>query len=265
MMNIFLRELKANLKSLLIWSAIIFLLIMIALAKFSAFAGDPSMLAMLDSIPEPMLEALNMRAFNLTTLSGFYGVMFIYFGLMGAIAAAMWGSDIISKEERDKTVEFSLVLPVSRSRVITAKALAALVNCIAFVLITWVVSLVAVRSYNPDQAFHDFLALEMQAMLAIELIFLAIGLLLGCAMKQYKLSGSTAVAIILATYFMSIISVMQENLDFLKYFTPFKYFDAGELFRSGKMGGTYLLISAVIIVVCVAAAYWIYNKRDLYI
>jgi ABC-2 type transport system permease protein len=264
-MNIFLRELRANLKSLLIWSAIVLLLIMIAVAKFSAFAGDPKMLAMLDSIPEPMLDALNMRAFNLTTLSGFYGVMFIYFGLMGAIAAAMWGSDIISKEERDKTVEFSLVLPVSRSRVVTAKALAALVNCIAFVLITWAVSLVAVRSYNPDQAFFDFLALEMQAMLAIELVFLAIGLLLGCAMKQYKLSGSTAVAIILVTYFMSIITAMQEDLEFLKYFTPFKYFDAGELFRSGAMNSTYLLLSAAIIVVCVAAAYWIYNKRDLYI
>jgi ABC-2 type transport system permease protein len=265
MMNIFIRELKANLKSLVIWSVIITLLIMMAVAKFSAFAGDPEMLKMLDSLPPAMLDALSMRAFNLTTLSGFYGIMFIYFGLMGAIAAAMWGSDIISKEERDKTVEFSLVLPVSRSRVITAKALAALVNCIAFVLITWVVSLVAVRSYNPDHAFHDYLALEMRAMFSIELIFLAIGLLLGCAMKQYKRSGSTAVAIILATYFMSIISGMQEKLDFLKYFTPFKYFDAGELFRSGKMNGTYLLLTAAIIVVCVAAAYWFYNKRDLYI
>jgi ABC-2 type transport system permease protein len=216
-------------------------------------------------MPPALLDALSMRAFNLTTLSGFYGIMFIYFGLMGAIAAAMWGSDIISKEERDKTVEFSLVLPVSRSRVITAKALAALVNCIAFVLITWVVSLVAMQSYNPDQAFLDFLALEMQAMLAIELIFLAIGLLLGCAMKRYKLSGSTAIAIILATYFMSIISVMHKDLEFLKYFTPFKYFDAGELFRTGKMDITYLLLSAAIIVVSVAVAYWIYNKRDLYI
>jgi ABC-2 type transport system permease protein len=143
--------------------------------------------------------------------------------------------------------------------------LAALVNCIAFVLITWVVSLVAMQSYNPDQAFLDFLALEMQAMLAIELIFLAIGLLLGCAMKRYKLSGSTAIAIILATYFMSIISVMHKDLEFLKYFTPFKYFDAGELFRTGKMDITYLLLSAAIIVVSVAVAYWIYNKRDLYI
>lgn len=264
-MNIFLRELRANLKSLITWSVIVTLLIMIAVGKFSAFAGDPSMLAMLDSMPEPMLDALNMRAFNLTTLSGFYGVMFIYFSLMSAIAAAMWGSDIISKEERDKTVEFSLVLPVSRSRVITAKALAALVNCLAFVLITWGISLVAVQSYNPDQAFYEFLALEMQAMLAIGLIFLAVGLLLGCAMKQYKLSSSTAVGIILTTYFMSILSSMQADLDFLKYFTPFKYFDAGELFRTGQLDGGYLLLGAMIMAVCVGVAYWVYNRRDLYI
>jgi ABC-2 type transport system permease protein len=177
----------------------------------------------------------------------------------------MWGSGIISKEERDKTVEFSLVLPVSRSRIVTAKALAALVNCIAFVLITWAISLVAVQSYKPDSAFYSFLALEMQAMFVIELIFLALGLLLGCAMKQYKLSGSTAVAIILATYFMSILSSLDKKMDFLKYFTPFKYFDAAVFMRSGVLSGGYVLLSAALIAVCVAASYWTYNRRDLYI
>jgi ABC-2 type transport system permease protein len=248
MMNIFVRELRANLKSLLIWSAIVSFLIFMAVTKYSAFAGDPELLKMMDSMPKALMDAFSMNAFNMTTLSGFYGIMFIYFGLMGAIAAAMWGSDIISKEERDKTVEFSLVLPVSRSKVVTAKALAALVNCIAFALITWGVSLALTRSYSPDQAFYDFLALEMQAMLAIELIFLAVGLLLGCAMKQYKRAGSTAVAIILATYFMSIFSVMNEKLDFLKYFTPFKYFDASKLLRSGELDGMYLLLSLVVFI-----------------
>ena len=50
-MNIFLRELRANLKSLLIWSAIMVLLIIMAMAKFTAFAGDPKTIAMLDSMP----------------------------------------------------------------------------------------------------------------------------------------------------------------------------------------------------------------------
>ncbi|OGN90462.1 MAG: hypothetical protein A2Y88_02945 [Chloroflexi bacterium RBG_13_48_10] len=264
-MNIFLRELKANLKSLVIWSVIMIVLIIMAVSKFTAFAGDPATVKMLDSMPPALLDAFSMRSFNLTTLSGFYGIMFIYFGLMGAISAAMWGSDIISKEERDKTVEFSLVLPVSRSRVVTAKALAALINCIAFVLITWAVSRVAVQSFNPDQAFYDYLSLQMRALFVIELIFLAIGLMLGCVLKRYRLAGSIAVGIILATYFMSIVSGMEEKLDFLKWFTPFKYFDASELFRNGRMDSTYLLISAAIILVCVTAAYLVYNRRDLYI
>lgn len=264
-MNIFLRELKANLKSLIIWSVIIALFILVGVSKFSAYADNPEMLKILDSFPPAMLEAFSLRSFNLTTVSGFYGIMFVYFGLMGAIAAAMWGSDIISKEERDKTVEFSLVLPVSRSRVITAKALAALVNCIALVLITWGVSLVAVRSYNPDQAFYDFAALEMQALFMIELLFLAIGLMLGSVMKRYRLAGSIAVGIILATYFMSVISAMHEKLDFLKWFTPFKYFDSSALFRSGRMDTTYLILSVAIIIVCMALAYLVYNRRDLYI
>jgi len=58
---------------------------------------------------------------------------------------------------------------------------------------------------------------------------------------------------------------MQENLDFLKYVTPFRYFEAAELFRTGRMEGTYLLLSAAIVAVCVAGAYLTYNRRDLYI
>ncbi len=130
--------------------------------------------------------------------------MFTYFALLLGIAAAMWGSDVISKEERDKTVEFALTLPVTRSRVVTAKALAALVNCITLLLVTWGVSLVSAQSYAPDDKFYRFLALLMLALFILELIFLAIGLFLGCAMKRYKQVTSVAVAVLLApTFYLS--------------------------------------------------------------
>jgi ABC-2 type transport system permease protein len=264
-MRIFFREFKANLKSLLIWCGIMTLFIFLVVAKYSAFAKDPALFTIINSMPKALIDVLSMRSFNLTTLNGFYGLMFIYFALMGGIAAAMWASESVSKEEREKTVEFSLVLPVSRSKVITAKLMTSIVNCFVFVLVTWGVSLVAVRQFSPDSTFYSFLRVEMEAMFVIELVFLAVGFLLGCAMKRYKRSGSTAVAVILVTYILSIISTMQPKLDFLKYFTPFRYFDAGELYRYGTMNGSYLLLSCVIIVACVGIAYWVYNKRDLYI
>ncbi len=264
-MKMYFRELKANLKSLLIWVGIMALLIVIAVTKYSAYAENPEMLAILDQMPQAMLEAFSMNAFNLTTLTGFFGVMFIYFGLMSAIASAMWGSDMISKEERNKTVEFSLVLPVTRSQVITAKALAALTSLILFVLSTWVFSLLAAQSYSPDQAFYDFLALEMQGMFLIGLVFLAMGVMLGAVMQRYKLSGSVAIGVIMTTYVLSVASGLDDRLDFLKYFTPFKYFDAARLLHEGQFDGLYLGISAVLIIVMLAAAYLRYNRRDLYI
>jgi ABC-2 type transport system permease protein len=105
----------------------------------------------------------------------------------------------------------------------------------------------------------------MVAMFVIELIFLAIGLLLGCAMKKYRRSGSAAVAIILVAYFLSVISSMQANLDFLKYITPLKYFDPARMLKDGRLDAGFLLLSAVIIVACTGTAYWVYGKRDLYI
>ena len=54
-------------------------------------------------------------------------------------------------------------------------------------------------------------------------------------MKQYKRSASIAIAIILVTYFLSILSGLQKNLEFLKYFSPFKYFDAAKLLNSASV------------------------------
>ena len=264
-MNIFLRELKANLKSLLIWSGFIVFFIYMGMAKFSAFAGDEEMMKMLEGFPQELLDVFQMNAFNLTTVSGFFGVMFTYFALITAIFAVMLGSDIISKEERDKTVEFSLTLPITRSKLITGKILAALVNCIVFVLVIWGGTILLSQSYGPDASFYEFLRLCIIALFFIEMIFLAIGVLLGCAMKQYKRANSVAVSLLLGTYFLSIISGLNENLEFLKYFSPFKYFNPVKLLNESKFEPVYLWISLGIVIVSVIGAYLTYSKRDLYI
>jgi len=264
-MNIFVRELKANLRSLIVWSVVVVLFVMVGTAKFSAYYNNPEMLAILDDMPPAMLAAFNMKAFNLTTVTGFFGLMFTYFALMLGIAAAMWGSDIISKEERDRTVEFALTLPVTRNRVVTAKALAALVLCIVLLLVTWAASIVAAQQYQPDSKFYGFLRLCMVALFILQVIFLAVGILLGCAMRRYKRSTSAAVGVLLVTYFLSVISGLNANLDFLKYLSPFKYFDPGVLLREARIDLGFLLLSAAIIAVSVLGAHVAYQRRDLYI
>lgn len=265
-MNIFLRELRANFKSLLIWSGIVIVFNLVGFAKFSAYYGNPEMLAILDSMPPAMLAAFGVGgAFNLTTVVGFYGIMITYFGLILGIAAAMWGSDIISKEEREKTVEFSMTLPVTRTRLITAKAAAALVNCIILLLISWGITLVSAQQYKPDSDFYNYVTISIPAYFLMQMIFLALGIFLGCALKKHKQAGSTAVWILLGTYFLSILIGLNKDLDFLKYLTPFKYFDPAQLLHASRLEMPFVLLSVVIIAACMAAAYASYAKRDLYI
>jgi ABC-2 type transport system permease protein len=263
--NIFFREFRANFKSLLIWSGIVIVFNLVGFTKFSAYYNNPGMLAILDSLPPAMLSAFSMSAFNLTTVSGFFGVMVIYFGLILSIAAAMWGSGVISKEERDKTVEFSLTLPVTRARLITAKLAAMVVDCIILLLVTWSITLVSAQQYHPDNEFYRFVAIGMLAFLILQMIFLALGIFLGCAVKKHKQAGSTAVWILLGTYFLSILIGLNKDLDFLKYLTPFKYFDPAQLLRESRLEMPFVLLSVAIIAACLAAAYASYAKRDLYI
>jgi len=264
-MNIFIRELKANLRSLIIWGVIVLLFVSMGIAKFSAYEGNPEILAILDQLPPALLSAFNFSAFNLTTITGFFGVMFNYFALLLSISAAMWGSDIISKEERDKTVEFSLTLPIPRSRLVTAKTLAAIVNCIGLLLITWGVSLFNAAKYQPDGEFYDFLTLSMLALFIMQMIFLAVGIFLGSAMKHYKRASSVAVSLLLGTFFLSIVSGLSEDLEFLQYFTPFKYFNPATLLHESKIDINFVWLSVAIIAVCMVGAYVTYSKRDLYI
>ena len=105
----------------------------------------------------------------------------------------------------------------------------------------------------------------MLALFIVQIIFLAVGIFLGCAMKQHKRASSTAVFLLLGTYFISIISGMSENLEFLKYFSPFNYFDPAMLLHESRIDMTFVWLSVGIIAVSLIGAYVTYSKRDLYI
>jgi len=71
------------------------------------------------------------------------------------------------------------------------------------------------------------------------------------------------VSLLLGTYFLSVVSGLSRDLEFLKYFSPFKYFDIASLLHDSRIDITFVGISAGIIAVCLVGAYVSYSKRDL--
>ena len=264
-MHIIKRELRANAKSLLIWSVVMIIFIFLMVSEFSAYYNNPEMGAILDSMPEQMMRAFSMEGSNLTTTTGFVSIASVYFYLVLGVFAVLIGSNIISKEERDKTAEFFLTLPVSREQVIFSKWMAAIINCIAITAVTGLSLIISMISYDLDSAFFKFIGLLMIAVFMTQMIFLSLGMLLSSVLKRYKASGKISAAILMLLYMVSVISSISNKLENLKYLTPFKYFESAKLLANGEFELKYLLITLGIIVVSMAGTFIIYPKRDLHL
>lgn len=263
-MNIFFRELKAHWKGLLGWSIAMILLVASGMAKFSALGtGGQNANLVFGAFPKPVLAILGVQGLNLSTVIGYFGVMYLYIQLTATIHAAMLGAEIISKEERDKTSEFLFPKPVTRQRILTEKILAGLVNIIVLNIVTVVSSIIMVAVFANNFLNNDMIIIMMTGLFIMQLLFFALGVALACFFKNPKLPSVIATTILLSTYIIWVVIDLNSKLDFLKYFTPFKYFDASVLIRDGHLDVIYVILSLVITYILMASALVAFKKRDL--
>lgn len=263
-MNLFKYELRVHLRSIMLWSIGIFVMVAGGMGKYAGFsASGQSASELFNKLPEPVLAIFGISALDINKASGFYGVLFLYLVLMAAIHAAMLGSEILTKEERDHTAEFLMVKPITRHAVITAKLSAGVVNLIMFNLMTLIISISILSLVSKGEVLDKEVFLLMFGMFVLQLIFFSIGLCFSALSKFSKNSGLLTSVILFSTYILSFIIDIYEKADFLKFLTPFKYFDAKTLITNGKIEPVYLLLSALIISASIFITYSQYAKRDL--
>lgn len=262
-MNVFIREMKAHRKALIIWCIAMIFMIISGMAKYTSVYSGQSINELMGKMPKSLKAIMGNGALDLSKVSGYYGMLFLYLILMTTIHATMLGANIISKEERDRTFEFLMVKPISRNKIITAKLLAALANIIILNITTLVFSIVMVVPYSKGENVTFDILILMAGMFILQLMFLFIGTALAAASKSPKTSTSLATAILLVTFLLSIIIDLTSSLDNLKYLTPFKYFEAQNLINIQGFNPVFLILSACIIGLLLLATYIFYKKRDL--
>jgi ABC-2 type transport system permease protein len=262
LMNIFLRELKANLRALIIWSVCMFLTVLSGMGKYTAYSSGGNS-EVFDKMPHTMKALLGFGSFDVTTISGFFALLFVYMALIAAIHAVLLGSGIIAKEERDKTTEFLIVKPVRRTTIITSKLLAALFNVIIINLVTLASSIAMIGVYNKGKDISGVIVTFFLSMFIIQLIFLTLGAMLSALMKNPKASGALAVGILMISYIISKVTDLTDKVNALNIFSPFKYFSYESMLRGDGLSLAISLLSLVLAAAFLALTYTFYLKRDL--
>lgn len=177
-----------------------------------------------------------------------------------AIAAILYGANTIGKEEESGTLELLLASPISRSKLIIQKSLGLAVQAAIIAGSTWVGVFMGTLIFDFDVSLINVFWASFAAWL--------LGMLYGyfsLAVQSVKGSRSFGLAagagLLAATYFAQVLSELIDQLDFLKYLSPFHYFDVQAVLLNGPNVG-YFAVLAACSIAFYTVAHLSFKQRD---
>ncbi len=267
--NIYLKELKRNRTSFIIWSIIIAVLISWGMFFYPVLMQGDTVKQVIALFENPFMKRM-MGAFGadvgkMTNVLGFYSTYNgIYFTLLGSIYSILFASGIVSKEEQEKTAEFLLTKPVTRIEVMVSKLLAWLTYLLGLNLVIVITAFTGLEMVKGDQVYpvRAFLIMSCYSFLLMGL-FGVIGLFLSILIKRGRSITSVVLGIVLGGYFVDAVSKITRETHVIGYLSPFKFVD-NDVLRAGYGFEWWRLLYLIgFSVILTVLSVLIYKKKDI--
>jgi len=259
------RELKINLKSLIIWTTVAIIFFLTLFIIFPMLVNEENMALieeMMNLFPPELLQAMNID------LTGFDSVFAIFktegmhmFLLIGSMYAATLGGTILLKEESDKTIEYLYSKPVSRNQIISSKVICALINILLYTLLVMLVNLIGL-TISGDIEFGLFLRLSLAPLIIFYTSFF-IMLLISTLFSKTKIMVSLGIGLVFLSFMFYMLGGMSDQVDFLQYLSIFRLASARDIIISNAIDWIAMLVGIIIIGITIFLTYLRYNKKEL--
>ncbi len=262
--NIYRHEFRSRLKSVITWSVAVTALIVIFMSFFSTFADQAALLDdLMNNFPAELRAAFGMDNMELSTVLGYFSLIFMFVQLCLAIQAATYGVGLVSIEESELTADFLLSKPVSRLQVLNSKLLAALTSLLLTDLVVWISSFIAIPLFRGGREYEaSTLVLLLLSLLFFQLFFLSVGLVISLLVRRVRSVTPYALGLGFGAYVLSAFSGIFGDVK-LEYLTPFKHLDAAYIVNNGAYDTKLVLINVAVSVIALAVSYWRYVRRDI--
>ena len=262
--NIYQHEFKMSLRSVIIWSVSITILMLVYMSLFSSFAKDAEMLnEMMAKFPKELLMAFGMTDMDMATVLGFFALTFLLCQICLAIQASNYGFSLVSIEERELTADFLLAKPVGRSTILTSKLLSAISGLTITNIVVWIISFISITIFRGGKEYDSGpLLLMLLSIVIFQLFFFSVGLVISLLVKRVRSVTPYSMALAFGMYILNAFGNMigEESLEVI---SPFKQFEPNYIVKNAAYNLPLVLISVSVIIVSVAASYVLYAKRNI--
>ena len=260
-MTIFKHELRQGRSTLIIWTAAISFMLGVCIVIYPEMSTQMGDISAMFADMGSFSQAFGMDRINFGEFLGFFGVECgNVLGLGGAFFAALLGISALAKEEKEHTAEFLLTHPVSRTRVITEKLSAVIVQIVILNLAVIAVTALSVLIIGEEADIKIFALLFLSFFLMqLEVAAVTFGI------SAFLRRGSLGIGLGLAAvfYFMNIVANLIDETKFLKYITPFGYTESADIIADGALNGGYLAVGMALAAIGVILAFWKYGRKDI--
>lgn len=261
----FKREMKVNFKSFLRWLLLLIGIFSISFLIYPSIINSDNikmMDEMMKMFPEEVLKALNMDISSIDSVFGWLkSEGFVFVLLLIGCYSGILGSNILLKEESDKTIEYLNSLPIKRSTIVLNKMFCGLLYIVLMTAILGVFNYIGL-------SFSGKFDKKLYILLSITPIFSSIVVYFGCMFlstfthKTKKMLG-ISLGIVLISYVLQILSSLAKTTEFLKYFSVFTLADIRNVITDVAINPVMMLLSVGLSILFLILTLIHYNKKEL--
>ena len=259
------RELKINFKSFLIWLLVLIALFtLVYLIYPTILTGDNIKMLdeMMKTFPEEMLKAFNM---DISSMESAYGWLksegFVFVLLIIGCYAGILGSNILLKEESDKTIEYLHSLPVKRSDILLSKVATGLIYITSITILLGIFNYIGL-SLSGEFDKQQYILLSITPLFSSIVIFFLCLYLSTFTHKTKKMLG-ISLGIVLISYILQMLSTIADTVEFLKYLSVFTLSDIRNVIIDRSINPVMVIISILLSSILLTLTILRYNKKEL--
>ncbi len=260
-MVLFIHEWKRSSKMLLIWALVVsgmtFIFMLIFPQMAEQMEGMTNIYANLGSFS----AAFGMDKINFATPLGFYGIEAgAMISIGGGMLAALLGVNSLCKEEGGHTAELLFTMPHKRSSLTLWKGLAVGTMIATFNLVCVLAGIGAFICIGEEVVWKEFL-LYHTAQLFMQL---EIGMLCFCISAfLHRVSMGVGIGVAMTFYFLQMFINITDKAAFIKYFTPYYYADASNIFPAAGIEWKFVVLGMTYGILAVVGGVYYYARKDL--
>jgi ABC-2 type transport system permease protein len=216
---------------------------------------------MVEGYPPEFLAFFGGDAASLSTPEGFVGMYgFAMLPVIIGIFAVIAGSGLLAGDEESGRLDLILAYPVGRTKLFWGRTLGFAAGMGAILVIGWLGFSVLLGSSGMGLTWGE-MALPFVPVMAQGLVYGLLALLLSMLLPSRSLAAAGAGMVMVASYFLSSMASLNENLALIARGLPYHYFQSGDAIHGLNMGWLAGLFAASLAMAVLA--WLLFLRRDI--